>query len=454
MKRLLIHALLVQITLLCGLHLGYIQPCHGAEAPAIYDRDEESGLAVPEEFKLKYQVPDSWLLHEDQADFLGAKDSWRGNLAINYRYFVHDGLSTSQPRSDASLIFEPEYSLSWPGGNYAVFTPYFQLDNQDDERSHLDIREFFYSFVGENYELSLGVKKIFWGVTESQNLVDIINQSDFVANGKLSDKLGQPMANLSLIQDWGTLDLFVLPYFRERTYPGKDGRLRPSLPINTDRAQYESSAEEHHVDLALRYSQSLGELDLGLSFFKGTSRDPQIRGADYILLPGSTTPQPTVYYPYYYQMSQSGLEAQYILSGWLLKAEVIYRDSDISTYTAWTTGFEYTLTGVMATETDVSLMAEWLYDDRQNQSTSPFANDLMLGTRITFNDTNSSEITVAVIRDLDHDPCVLSIEAERRLTDHWKINLDAYWWWENQRYDALYDLRDDDYISCHLAYYF
>jgi len=54
----------------------------------------------------------------------------------------------------------------------------------------------------------------FWGVTEFQHLVDIINQTDLVENIDTEDKLGQPMINLALINDWGTVDLFIMPYFR------------------------------------------------------------------------------------------------------------------------------------------------------------------------------------------------------------------------------------------------
>ena len=54
---------------------------------------------------------------------------------------------------------------------------------------------------------------------------------------------------------------YLLPYFRERTFAGVDGRLRSPLPVATDNAQYESSDEENHVDFALRYSHYLGSFD-------------------------------------------------------------------------------------------------------------------------------------------------------------------------------------------------
>jgi hypothetical protein len=386
------------------------------------------------------------------SDFLGAKSSWRGYVGCNLRYFFDEALQSSQSRSDISFIAKPEFSLSWPSGNYFVLSPYYQSDNRDSERRHFDIRELFFSFVGDAYELSFGIEEIFWGVTESQNLVDVINQSDFVANGKQSDKLGQPMINLSVLQKWGTIDFFLLPYFREKTYPGIDGRLRPEIPINTDLVQFESSSENKHVDYALRYSHYIGEFEFGLSYFNGTSRNPEIRISDYSLTDGSTT-APSLY-PYYYLMEQVGLDVQYIMGGWLLKGELIYQQNDNRDYSAWTTGFEYTFTGVFNTEADISILAEWLYDDRLESSPSPFENDIMIGARFSLNDLSSSELTIGFIRDIDRDPTVFSIELSRRISDHWKINIDAYWWMAGQEEAIFYPLRRDDFVSFSLSYYF
>ena len=71
---------------------------------------------------------------------------------------------------------------------------------------------------------------MFWGVTELRHLVDIINQTDLVENLDGEQKLGQPMVQLTLLKDWGTLDFFAMPYFRERTFTGPDGRPRPRSP--------------------------------------------------------------------------------------------------------------------------------------------------------------------------------------------------------------------------------
>ena len=73
-----------------------------------------------------------------------------------------------------------------------------------------------------------------------------------------------PLENLSLIRDWGTLDLFVLPGFSERTFPGRAGRLSSFPQVDSDQVSYESSSEQAHVDYAIRWSHVLDDWELGL----------------------------------------------------------------------------------------------------------------------------------------------------------------------------------------------
>ena len=53
------------------------------------------------------------------------------------------------------------------------------------------------------------------------------------------EKLGQPMINLALIRDWGTVGLFVLPGFRERTFAGVHGRPRIIPRVEKNLTAYE-----------------------------------------------------------------------------------------------------------------------------------------------------------------------------------------------------------------------
>jgi len=370
-----------------------------------------------------------------------------GDVSVEGRLFAKDELYNDQKRNNGSIAFEPEFYHEWsssPGFSF-TFVPFFRVDSSDSERTHVDIRELNFLMVGNPWELRVGIGKVFWGVTEFVHLVDIINQTDLVENIDGEDKLGQPMVHFSYFGDWGVVDFFLLPYFRERTYPGKEGRLRPPVKVDTDNAEYESGAEESHIDLALRYSQTYDWGDLGIYYFRGTSREP-------ILIPSFKKP---VLLPFYDQIDQVGLDLQLVFGNWLWKLESLYRDGTDDNFWAATGGFEYTFVSISDTMMDLGLITEYSYDDRDDDATTPFQNDLLFGLRLGLNDAASTELLAGISFDLDDSGSVLQIEASRRLTDNLKISLEAWSFFdleESQTY--LYSIRDDDFVRLQLFYYF
>ena len=376
---------------------------------------------------------------------MAAAGEWSGNVAVEYRHFSNDALSVEQHDSYVSVSAQPEWFHEWDGGKQSfAFVPFIREDQHDNERSHADIRELTWLKVADEWELRVGIRKVFWGVTESQHLVDIINQTDLVENIDGEDKLGQPMVNLALIRDWGTLDLFVLPYFRERTFPGEQGRLRTIPAVDTDNAQYESAREEKHIDYAIRWKHYFGDWDVGLSYFDGTSRDPLL----------VFNPLTSKLDPYYELIQQAGLDVQATLGAWLWKLEAIRRKSDRESYSALTGGLEYTFYGVMESAADIGLVVEYLYDDRGDKASTPFQDDLLVALRFTLNDEASSEALIGVIDDRDSDARTLSLEASRRFGNNWKLTVEGRWFDNIPVTDPLYSFRNDDVILVEMAYYF
>ncbi len=365
----------------------------------------------------------------------------RGQVNVEHRQFFESG-AQGQENQQSSLTIEPELYWQFQGGDASfTFKPFVRLDSLDENRTHADIRELLYFQLIGDYEIQAGIGKVYWGVTESQHLVDVINQTDTIESIDREDKLGQPMVHLSAVKEWGILEGFVLPYFREQTYTGEDGRFRAPLVID-DNATYESSAEEHHIDLAVRYSQSYDDWDLGLSVFSGTNRDP------YLIQSGSQL------VPHYAQMTQLGLDAQGIIGDWLLKLEAIHRDSE-EKHTAMTSGFEYTWVGPLESFWDVGLIAEYLYDSRDQQAPTPSQNDLFIGTRLALNDQSGTEVLVGITQDLDDSQSRIGkLEASSRINNSWKWRLDAWWFESESHSDPVYLYRNDDVIELALEYYF
>ncbi len=278
--------------------------------------------------------------------------------------------------------------------------------------------------------------------------MDIINQTDLVENPDGEQKLGQPMLKLSFEKDWGVLDLYALPYFRERTFPGVDGRLRTRIPVDTDLASYESDREQRHLDFAVRWSHSIGDWDMALAHFNGTSRDPLFHPKL------SDRGEVVALAPHYQLIHQTSLELQATKGDWLWKLEALHRSGLGDDYYAATGGFEYTYVGIAETAMDLGILAEYMRDERGEDTPVPFENDLFIGIRLTANDAQSTELLTGVIKALDSSALMYNLEASRRLGSSWKASAQARFWFDVPDDDPFYDLSRDDYLEISLARYF
>jgi hypothetical protein len=371
----------------------------------------------------------------------GPRTRIRGYVAAEPRLFPQDARFSEQAWFNASLAAEPEVRHEWDGRRKSlVVTPFLRLDQHDGERTHFDVREAAFRLVSDRFELLAGVSKVFWGVTESQHLVDIVNQTDLIENPDGEDKLGQLMVNLTFARSWGTLSLFVFPGARERTFPGRDGRLRTSALVDTEAAVFE--AGRWHVDFAARWSRTMGVVDLGLSHFHGTSRQPRLSAENARLV------------PYYDLIDQTGLDAQLTVGQWLWKLEAIHRAGQGPRYLAATAGFEYTFANVGGSGADLGLIAEYLWDERGEAAQTPWQDDVFAGVRITRGDAQSTELLAGLIVDRKSGAIAGSLEASRRLKDRWRIGLEARSFGRSKPADPLFELRRDDYIQIALSYHF
>lgn len=379
-------------------------------------------------------------------------------------YFADSKASANDTRLNHSFAFNTELYSELEGDQSVTFKPFIRLDENDDERTHWDIRELIWHKVADEYELKAGVGKVFWGVTESQHLVDIINQTDSVESLDGEQKLGQPMVQLLLERDWGNLDLFVLPYHRERTFVGKDARLGVGQEYAD--AVYESSDDEYHVDVAARFYTYIDEFEYAVSLFHGTSREAAL-GFDGI---------ENKVLPYYAQITQLGLEMQYLNEGWAWKFEGVLRDGmpkndlfgsfpvfyngvelavgDDEQYFATTAGFEYTQVGILDTRIDLGWVVEHLYDSRQaDASAGAFEHDVLLATRWAANDAASSTLLAGVLFDYEYEDYSLSVEGETRVMNNLMVSLEARVFAPAQD-NPLWGFRDEDFVKLAFSYYF
>lgn len=373
-----------------------------------------------------------------------------GNFALEGRYFQDDPAHAGQADGlGTSMSFSPELYWDWADGVHSLrFAPFMRVDADDDERTHNDVRELLYLYAGDSVEFQAGLGRVFWGVTEFQNPVDVINQLDAVEDLGNEDKLGQPILSLAFIRDWGVVDVMVLPGFRERTFPGAAGRLRGALPVDTAAATFESEDEEDHVDYAIRWSHSLGDFDLGVHAFEGTNRTPTFTP----VVTGGTA---TALAPFYAQMKQVGLDVQATLGSWLLKGEWVSREQQSERFDLAQVGFEYSFYGVADGAFDLGVLLEAGWDERGTDATDNIMqDDIGVGLRFGFNDEASSEMLLGVIEDQDYDSRTLQFEASRRVGDSWRVAVDLRAFNADDPNDPLNGFNADDHVQLRVERFF
>jgi hypothetical protein len=346
-----------------------------------------------------------------------------------------------------STQFQTEIVTEFGDGDYRLtITPYVRLDAIDSARTHADLRALNVLRFGDGWDAVAGIDKVFWGVTESVHLVDIINQTDNVEDIDGEDKLGQPMLNLNFYPEWGTVNLFALPYFRERSFTDAESRLRGPIAVDRHKATYDSPMNQGHPDFAARFSRVFGDVDVGISHFHGTSREPRFQ----------YDVARNVLVPHYDIIDQTGLDVQYTTDAWLWKFEGIGRGGHGDYFFAGVGGFEYTMYQILDRDWDLGLLTELQWDGRDLDDAPGVVsdNDIFLGSRLALNDTQDSEFLAGGSLDWETGAISFGLEAARRLGDDWSVEVESRLNFDVPSDDLASGFRSDDFIAVRLTRYF
>ncbi len=379
---------------------------------------------------------------------LEAESDFKGELGFETRWFPDDPADSRQfDDFQSSFYFEPEWSWeSKDRSQQAKVTLFGRVDNRDDERTHIDLRDMYWEWVDNNWEILVGINRVFWGVAESRHLVNVINQIDQVESIDEESFLGQPMVNLSYESDLGRFSLYLMSGFRERTFPSEEGRFRTPIPVDASQATYASNLDRWHPEIALRYTTVLGDWDVGAYVFHGIGREPTL----------SPSLDLSRLIPQYELITQAGLDLQYTREAWLWKLETMVRKGQGRTFSASVGGFEYTLYQILNSNYDLGLLVEYLYDDRGGQGSTftPLDNDLFLAFRLALNDINDTALLAGVFVDLNDGSGSLRVEASKRLNDFATIEIEAQGFHSDSEKSDLNAFKEDSYIGISLKFYY
>ena len=322
-----------------------------------------------------------------------------------------------------------------------------KINKESNIDNHFDIRELSWSHIGDNWETKVGISKVFWGITESYNVVNVVNQIDQMESMSGDEKLGQPIVSISTERDYGAFTFMYLPYFRERVFPQKNQRFSLPLDVDNNSGTYNNgNINGLQTDYAFRYSHYIDNLDFAFSYFSGINRTPElILNSEFKLS------------PLYYKIKQFGAEIQYNHESWFLKLEAASFSYKNSHNTSAVTGFEYTQYGILNSDADLGWMFEILFDDRKNNDlTHPFNRDFFGGIRYVMNDINSTEFIAGVIYDPKSKESITSLEYSRRINSDIKLDVEARFFAGSSLTpnDKTFYFQDEDYIQIQITKYF
>jgi len=364
---------------------------------------------------------------------------------------------------------KPDLALTFDESWQAIIAPRFRFGVTNPEYNLLSLDDVYAEYASDRFEVRVGYQTHFWGAAESANIVDILNQKDFVVDffDPKENKLGEPAVRLRLALGDNRFDMYHFSYFTPASLPDKvnrfnffDGRLDFS-----DDPLYTHGAERLRQQVALRWDRTMGSADVGLSYFNGYEKFPVIN-----VRPGALEADTL-----YYEMQQFSWDLQMSLGSWLVKGEALFQDTSSGgtfmasamtsggqvvrrnlvpkNHTAFVGGFEYTFFGVIG-QSDVGVIGEYLYDSEQRLDAvafRPFQNDVFGGIRWARNNAGDGELLVGGIIDVKNQTQVWRVEYSERYFDRLKLSA-IYDHVEADPRDPIAIFDNDNRLAIELSY--
>lgn len=410
-----------------------------AEPDKVVESVAEDSTATASELPPSDWTPRPWSQRFPRADFYG----W---FEAEGRFFVQEPVNPQGQPLENDYWFNG--SMAWQPGVLVDVTDYMnfelvlfgRVDQHDRNRTHGDIREAFFDLSFNAWTFGFGIHRERWGVVTSRDVVDIINQVDFVEDFFATDaRLGQAMITTSYSHDKaGKFALYVMSWARPLIFPALQGRPAPVLPVENSIRAYESRLKQGQIDVSARWSGSQRGFDWGLSYFFGTTRQPQLIIVD-------ATPLAETFQPFYELIHQGGLEARYVNGGWRVQAESIVRGGQGPTFAAVTGGFGYTFYETRGSIVDFGMLAEYNYDGRNNTTFIVFENDLFLGFRIDLDEPGHTKIVTGAYVDVRDGSFYIVGDASRFFGGRWEVTVGTRVYLP-QRLNILEAFREDSRI--------
>ncbi|NPA60539.1 MAG: hypothetical protein GXO30_08810 [Epsilonproteobacteria bacterium] len=376
-------------------------------------------------------------------------------------------LTAPDTKHKNNFTLKTNLELNYEKDDLTLYTKlYAQQDYYDmlgssehNGRSFVRLDEAYLKYDFEDDALQVGKSIKFWGALEFINIADDFNPKDLRDDiFSKTDKLG--VWNLSYTHYFENSELSLIVKLNE---PDQKMADYPYVYyIFPSYISYDSDLEKENTNRASVYLIYSGSTDsdypIDYAFIYENGYDSQ-RYFNPVVT-GST-----LYKQHSYLTHKFITYDTMVVGETLIKLEALYAkvmdDEKISDYSHVAFGVEHTLQNIYKTHS-LGLLAEYYnyatYEDNKYSDLELFEtmqNDLFLGVRYAFNDSNSASIVGGVVKDFEYNEELYYFKYESRFLDALKVELDYYYIEpSNTKRTAFALLKRHQRISLNLTYNF
>ena len=416
----------------------YAQADDGEEQLTLEDDDGDS-LVAEESNAITQEV---------ETGFLGKLEtSSGGEITVETRAFEDDNNASTKDhgagifsRLEQKVDMKPFTTKARVAG---------RIDSVDSTRNFIFIEELYMGIRFWCFNLKVGSQLYNWTATEAFHPADQLNSRNFDSNIENAEKFGEPSISLEAEIPHGTITLYYMPYYQLPRLPALSNRLAFFvLPsglslggnVKIDHDGNESTDDYGHQG-AIEAKFSLDKLDIalhGMSYLARNYAQPVISVANLSEIRIMNL-----------RFNQAGATAAYALEGFIFKTEAayrIYQDPSAGVKQRFLTlingvagpfqkpddhfilalGLEYGWQFRNGIELTVLSEAQryFLVDRDIRAQLDIFQADILVGTRLAFNDINDKTFFFAVIGDFERrEEFLVNLSYSQRINEEFKIAL-------------------------------
>ncbi len=367
---------------------------------------------------------------------------------ISFSYLHHWESRPSLPSNQTDMSVIPRFVVDGSHDITWVIEPALRARGDSSDTIEFDFYKSQLRTYTDNVDITAGYDVVFWGSSEGAQILDILNQRDLGADFDGDVKLGQPLLSLNRSIGDGLATLYYLPYTPKRRFRDNSERLTAGFDINENSAQWHDHQDAYYPGFAGRYALSADSMDVALIGFHGVNRSPAF------------VPQAGQFSPVYRVATQVGMDMQWVSEDLLAKLELLNVsdaptiDGDFDTATQWVVSAEYSFYSVFDSIADVRVIAEYSDNSLGERLLSLYQHDLLMAVHTSFNNADSTSLSVSWLHDLDSDSNLIDISLTHRLNDNIELEASLYEFSSLASRDFFFGLEPDSFGEITLTYYF